>query len=958
MSTLKQRQNWVRYSSPESALLLFLGIIAVLLTIASSGCSRSYYRKTADAETKVLIDDKVNVASLPPMRGVQVDRASRMFDPFNPDRPPMPEDDGVAHRYMQRVDGKKHYPLWDVNGWTNTTESPDWWTMLPLDERGVLVLDSDLAVRLATLHSIQYQAEVETIYLSAIDVSSERFLLDNQFYAGWNLGYTADGPDRRGGGGQSQSNLTTGPFGRTQRPFQYNRTFANGTNLLVGFANSMTWQLSGPDTQTSNTLLDMTLIQPLLRGGGRDIILERLTLAERTLLANVRSFERYKTGFYVNVTAGRAAEPGPTRRGGLFGGAGLQGFTGLGGGFGTVGAVQQAPRAVGFGGGGGVPAVGGILGLLQTQLQIRNSEENIARLQDNLLRFEDTLREQLTKVPATQDTIPSQQLQVAQARQALLSAQAQLFSSRNGYEAALDQFKILIGLPPYLCVEIRDPILDQFNLISSEMRIRRNAVANLRDRLGEVNSAILDRSVSRQDAVSGESFRTIQSSEAVDELLGQIELFANQTASIRSEIVSRDIPEILNDLQRLETSIPQRKEQLDKLREIHDNERDLICTLLPTNGIDDEFFSTAALEQLPSDLKLELDKLRQRIDGYEAKIEKLKLDIQILRERPEPIAPNASGVAAADPLPAPVPEPKQDSVLQADRDRFGEVRDKAILQSQNALADLADDVLALQVLQARARTESVLLPEVDISPRDAVEIARRNRLDWMNARSSLVDAWRSIEVVADALESYLDLALSGDIQNGASGPLSLQGKTGRLRAGLQWDSPLTRLTERNNYRQSLIEFQQSRRNFYAFEDTVWQNLRAVLRNIRFNQFNFELQRYAVRVAAQQIILNEDLRQVREALSQGSGPTAARDSVSALSDLLQAQNTFLNVWVFYESQRRNLDQDLGTIQVDSDGIWIDPGKITAERFLGNVNETIIEEEVIGNEVIVPRENIEL
>jgi len=202
----------------------------------------------------------------------------------------------------------------------------------------------------------------------------------------------------------------------------------------------------------------------------------------------------------------------------------------------------------------------------------------------------------------------------------------------------------------------------------------------------------------------------------------------------------------------------------------------------------------------------------------------------------------------------------------------------------------------------------------------------------------------------------LDLVVSGDMQNaGSNSPLSFQGKTGRLRAGLQWDSPLTRLQERNNYRQSLIEYQQSKRNFYLYEDSVWQTLRSELRNIRFNQFNFELQRYAVRVAAEQIILNEDLRQVREALSQGSGPTAARDSVSALSDLLQAQNTFLNVWVFYEGQRRNLDQDLGTIQVDSEGIWVDPGRITADRFLGDAAQEVMEEEVIGNEVIIPIED---
>ncbi len=139
--------------------LLAASGMAWLLAFAPTGCSRPYYRNTADCETNYLVDQKVAASAMPAVRRVPVDRASRMFDPFNPDRPPMPEDDPVAHRYMQRVDGKKHYPLWDVNGRTNTTESPDWWQMLPLDERGVLVLDSNTAVRLAAMHSTTYQAE-------------------------------------------------------------------------------------------------------------------------------------------------------------------------------------------------------------------------------------------------------------------------------------------------------------------------------------------------------------------------------------------------------------------------------------------------------------------------------------------------------------------------------------------------------------------------------------------------------------------------------------------------------------------------------------------------------------------------------------------------------------------------------------------------------------------------------
>ena len=36
-------------------------------------------------------------------------------------------------------------------------------------------------------------------------------------------------------------------------------------------------------------------------------------------------------------------------------------------------------------------------------------------------------------------------------------------------------------------------------------------------------------------------------------------------------------------------------------------------------------------------------------------------------------------------------------------------------------------------------------------------------------------------------------------------------------------------------------------------------------------------------------------------------------------------------MFYEALRRNLDQDLGTIRVDSENIWVDPGQITSATY---------------------------
>ena len=80
----------------------------------------------------------------------------------------MPLDDPAAYRYMQCVDGRRGYPMWEAAGFTNTAENPDWWQFLPLDEDGVLVLNADNAVSIALLHSRDYQQQVENLYFAAL----------------------------------------------------------------------------------------------------------------------------------------------------------------------------------------------------------------------------------------------------------------------------------------------------------------------------------------------------------------------------------------------------------------------------------------------------------------------------------------------------------------------------------------------------------------------------------------------------------------------------------------------------------------------------------------------------------------------------------------------------------------------------------------------------------------------
>jgi hypothetical protein len=252
--------------------------------------------------------------------------------------------------------------------------------------------------------------------------------------------------------------------------------------------------------------------------------------------------------------------------------------------------------------------------------------------------------------------------------------------------------------------------------------------------------------------------------------------------------------------------------------------------------------------------------------------------------------------------------------------------DSARKRSVTLVSELSSILLAMSLDQAATRVESIDLLPIHLDPPDALEIARENRLDWMNARARLVDAWRLIEFDANALQSGLNIVFDGDIGTIGDNPTRFRGTTGQLRGGVAFDSPLTRLAERNTYRETLIDYQRARRDYMLFEDRINQSLRNTLRVVELSQINFEIARSSIYVSFAQV----DLSRLRLNLPPKPGEvvqfgsTTARDLLSALSDLLNSQNDLLNIWVNYEVLRMLLAFELGVMQIDEQGLWIDTG----------------------------------
>jgi hypothetical protein len=159
-------------------------------------------------------------------------------------------------------------------------------------------------------------------------------------------------------------------------------------------------------------------------------------------------------------------------------------------------------------------------------------------------------------------------------------------------------------------------------------------------------------------------------------------------------------------------------------------------------------------------------------------------------------------------------------------------------------------------------------------------------------------------------------------------PVQFRAPTGSLQVGLQFDAPFTRLLERNNYRQSIIDYQQERRQLIQWEDYLHETLRQLLRNLELDKANLEIQRRAVVIAIRRVdgtreVLNQPPPEPPPGQTAGQlGPTVAQDLTTALNDLSTSQYTLTSVWLDYYATRMRLARALGVMQLDECGMWVD------------------------------------
>jgi outer membrane protein TolC len=200
----------------------------------------------------------------------------------------------------------------------------------------------------------------------------------------------------------------------------------------------------------------------------------------------------------------------------------------------------------------------------------------------------------------------------------------------------------------------------------------------------------------------------------------------------------------------------------------------------------------------------------------------------------------------------------------------------------------------------------------------AIKLALANRLDLRTRIEQVQDAQRKVVVAADALGAVLDFAASGSaggsrgLGSASSDNARLNIPEGSYNLSLRLNLPWERTAERNVFRNSLIDLQQSVRAVQELEDGVKLDIRNALRTLQQARESYAIQTIAVMLARRRVESTNLFLQ--------AGRAEVRDVLEAQESLINAQNSLTAALVSYRVAELEIQRDMGLLTVDQKGLW--------------------------------------
>ncbi len=168
----------------------------------------------------------------------------------------------------------------------------------PVDTLRQRLLDTPEPVELTLLQALdvaaensrEFQRQKEQLYLAALDLTRVHRDFEVRYAGVIDVGINGQGSD-------SRADLSVG----SNLGAAVDST--SGTSLVASFVDTFLRSVIEGDAFDGSSILNLTVTQPLLRGSGQRIAREPLTQAERNVIYQMRTFERFRATFATQIVS-------------------------------------------------------------------------------------------------------------------------------------------------------------------------------------------------------------------------------------------------------------------------------------------------------------------------------------------------------------------------------------------------------------------------------------------------------------------------------------------------------------------------------------------------------------------------------------------------------------------------------------------------------------------------------
>ena len=227
-------------------------VLSAIVLAMVSGCSPDFHKADADKEVYSIIDSKWT-------------RSEPRFG-------------------QSDINQKYNYVIADANSISAPNN-----VSIDKNQVNIELITLAQAVALATKYNRDYQTQKEGLYLTALALTGERYRYALQWFGTVDYEFSKNGDNPHNETVKSEVGAS--------------KSILTPQGILLNSSLAIDWVrfLTGDPRTTLSSVLNSTLDIPLLGNGGGKVAWENLTQAERDVLYQIRTFNRYRQTFVVDV---------------------------------------------------------------------------------------------------------------------------------------------------------------------------------------------------------------------------------------------------------------------------------------------------------------------------------------------------------------------------------------------------------------------------------------------------------------------------------------------------------------------------------------------------------------------------------------------------------------------------------------------------------------------------------